>query len=141
MTRYWPKDFNSIKLINGVCKIGETRAAIQLLRKIDGTLTEPDVVMYNTIIDCLCKHKLVPEACDLFSEMSVKGVSADVVTYNTLIYGFCIVGKLGSLMKWYWKPSTKMSVPIIYWLMHCVKKERWKKPKMCWRFETWYFYL
>ncbi|KHN44624.1 hypothetical protein glysoja_027235 [Glycine soja] len=72
MTRYWPKDFNSIKLINGVCKIGETRAAIQLLRKIDGTLTEPDV-----------------------------GVSADVVTYNTLIYGFCIVGKLGSLMKWY----------------------------------------
>ncbi|KAH1086219.1 hypothetical protein AAZX31_07G096900 [Glycine max] len=101
MTRYWPKDFNSIKLINGVCKIGETRAAIQLLRKIDGTLTEPDVVMYNTIIDCLCKHKLVPEACDLFSEMSVKGVSADVVTYNTLIYGFCIVGKLGSLMKWY----------------------------------------
>ena len=46
-------------MINGVCKIGETRAAIELLRMIDGGLTEPDVVMYNTIIDGLRKHKLV----------------------------------------------------------------------------------
>ena len=79
-------------MINGVCKIGDTRAAIQLLRKIYGRLTKPNELMFNDIIDAMCKDQLVNEAYGLFSEMAVKG--ATVVTYNSLTYGFCIVGKL-----------------------------------------------
>ena len=37
-------------LINGLCKVGETKAALRLLRRVDGKLVQPDVVMYNTII-------------------------------------------------------------------------------------------
>jgi pentatricopeptide repeat domain-containing protein 1/leucine-rich PPR motif-containing protein len=81
-------------LINGLCKLGETRAAMQLLRQMEGTLHKPNVVMYNTIIDRMFKDKLLSDAKDLYSEMTIKGVSSDVVTYTSLIYGFCIVGQL-----------------------------------------------
>ena len=50
--------------------------------------------MYNTIIHSLCKNKLLGDACDVYSEMIVKGISPDVVTYTTLIHGFCIMGHL-----------------------------------------------
>jgi len=36
----------------------------------------------------------VIDAHDLYSEVIVRRVLPDVVTYNTLIYGFCIVGQL-----------------------------------------------
>ncbi|MCH84580.1 pentatricopeptide repeat-containing protein, partial [Trifolium medium] len=52
-------------LINGLCKIGETKAAMQVLRQIEGKLVKPCV-----------------------------GVCPDVVTYTSLTYGFCIVGQL-----------------------------------------------
>jgi pentatricopeptide repeat protein len=42
----------------------------------------------------MCKDKLVDDAFDLYSEMVAKRISPDVVTYSTLISGFCIVGKL-----------------------------------------------
>jgi pentatricopeptide repeat domain-containing protein 1/leucine-rich PPR motif-containing protein len=41
-------------LVNGLFKVGETRAALQLLRQVDGKLVPPIVVMYNTIIDIVC---------------------------------------------------------------------------------------
>jgi len=76
--------------MNGLCKIGETKVAIQLLRIIEAQSIEPDVVMYNTIIHSLIKHKLPSQACDMYSEMVVKGISPDIISYNTLIYGYCI---------------------------------------------------
>ncbi|RHN52657.1 putative pentatricopeptide [Medicago truncatula] len=80
-------------LINELCKTGETRAALQVLRKIERILVKPNVLMYTTIIDSLCKDKLVIDAYDLYSEM-IKKISPDVVTYNTLVHGFCIAGQL-----------------------------------------------
>ncbi|CAA7046711.1 unnamed protein product [Microthlaspi erraticum] len=73
---------------------------------------EPDVVIYSTVIDGLCKYKHPDDALDLFNEMEkkgirpmllptipdklpflvVKGVKPDVVTYNTMISGFCRKG-------------------------------------------------
>lgn len=67
---------------------------VQLMRRIDGKLAPPNVVMYNTIMDSLCKNKLVKDAFDLYFEMVAKRISPDVVSYNTLISGLCIVGRL-----------------------------------------------
>lgn len=54
-------------LIKGLCKMGNTSGAIQLLRKMEG-VCKPDVVTFNTIIDSFCKDGLIPEALNLFSE-------------------------------------------------------------------------
>ena len=37
-------------MINGLFKMGETRAALQIFRKIKGKLVKTDTVMHNTII-------------------------------------------------------------------------------------------
>ena len=43
---------------------------------------EPNVVFYITIIDSLCKDRLVIEALNLLSEMMGKGIQLDLVTYT-----------------------------------------------------------
>ena len=50
---------NHGSLINGVRKMEETRAVVQLLRGIRGKLVKLNVVMYNTYIDTLCNDKLI----------------------------------------------------------------------------------
>jgi pentatricopeptide repeat protein len=53
--------------MNCLCKIGKTSDAIKLLWKMEERNLELDVVKYNTIIDSLCKGKLVTEALTFFS--------------------------------------------------------------------------
>ena len=50
--------------------------------------------MYNIIIDGLGKDRLVIEASNLFSKMIARGISRNVVTYNSLILGLCYVSQL-----------------------------------------------
>ena len=75
-----------------MCKIGETDMAIRLLRKIEKTYFEPNVVFYNIIIDSLCKDRLVIEALNLLPEIRSKGIQPNVVTYMCLIQGLCNFG-------------------------------------------------
>ncbi|BBH06988.1 ATP-binding protein, partial [Prunus dulcis] len=49
---------------------------------------KPDLVVYNTIIDSLCKDTLVDDAFNLFSEMMSKGIAPNVITYTSLIHGY-----------------------------------------------------
>ncbi|CAA7029776.1 unnamed protein product [Microthlaspi erraticum] len=72
---------------------------------------EPDVVIYNTVIDGLCKYRHPDDALDLFNEMENKegklleaeklyeemikrSIAPDIVTYNSLINGFCMQSRL-----------------------------------------------
>ncbi|KEH42227.1 pentatricopeptide (PPR) repeat protein [Medicago truncatula] len=90
-------------LITGLCRIGETQSAIQLLRKalqieIDTESLHAFTVMrcYNTIIFRLaCKDRLINQAYDLYSEMKLHGnnVSPNSHTYHHLIFGYCIIGQ------------------------------------------------
>lgn len=80
-------------VIDGLCKIGNTGAAIDLLRVMERGKCRADNVVYNSIIDGLCKNKLVDEAFGLVNEMVEKGISPTVVTYNSLIGGLCNLGK------------------------------------------------
>ena len=86
-------------LIKGLCKMGNTSGAIQLLRKMEG-VCKPDVVTFNTIIDSFCKDGLITEALNLFSEMINKGIPPNVVTYSSLIHGACNLGR--------WKDATRL---------------------------------
>ena len=80
--------------------------------------------MFNDIIDAMCKDQLVNEAYGLFSEMAVKG--ATVVTYNSLTYGFCIVGKLKEATGLLNEMVSKTINPNVYTLVDawCKRKRR-----------------
>ncbi|XP_057426690.1 putative pentatricopeptide repeat-containing protein At1g12700, mitochondrial [Lotus japonicus] len=112
-------------LINELCEVGETGAALQLLRQIEEEHT--DVQMYNTIIKSMCEDKCVSDAYDLYNEMLLKRISPDVFTYNTLIYGFCAGGQLRKAVGFFnvmkmenIKPDVSTFDPLI----HALCKER-----------------
>ncbi|PQQ00949.1 pentatricopeptide repeat-containing protein [Prunus yedoensis var. nudiflora] len=62
-------------LIKGFCMTGNNSAAIQLLRRMEEGACKPDLVVYSTIIDSLCKDTLVIDALNLFLEMRSKGIA------------------------------------------------------------------
>nr|GEV91871.1 tetratricopeptide-like helical domain-containing protein [Tanacetum cinerariifolium] len=111
-------------MIKGLCKIENTVIAIQLLRLMDERGCKPNVVTYNTIVDSLCKEKMIDDAFKLFKEMVFernglcnladafckegkieeaenvveimikRGIVPDIVTYSTLIDGYCLQGEM-----------------------------------------------
>ena len=60
-----------------------------MLHKMEGQVVRPNVVIYNMIVDGLCKDGLVTEARDLYSDVVGRGIDPDVFTYTCLIHGFC----------------------------------------------------
>ncbi|XP_059629784.1 pentatricopeptide repeat-containing protein At1g63150-like [Cornus florida] len=82
-------------VINGLCKAGNASMAIGLLRDMEKTrVSSANLVMYNnSIIDSLCKDRMVDDALVFFSEMIEKGMLPDVITYNSLIHGLCNFGR------------------------------------------------
>uniref|UniRef100_A0A803KN50 Pentatricopeptide repeat-containing protein n=1 Tax=Chenopodium quinoa TaxID=63459 RepID=A0A803KN50_CHEQI len=76
-------------IFKGLCRIGDNASALTLLTKMhSGGHCKPGLVIYNTIIDSLCKDSLLQQAMDLFSAIKTEGIQPDVVTYNSLIRGF-----------------------------------------------------
>jgi pentatricopeptide repeat domain-containing protein 1 len=103
-------------LIEGLCKIGETEKAIELLRqvKIVGGYSNFYVrSFYNNIIFRLCKDRLVNQAYDLYSEMIVKKIMPGAITYHNLIYGYCIVGQFKQAIALFRKLEAYMD-PSVY---------------------------
>lgn len=66
-------DFTFGTLIKGLCMKGNNSGAIQMLRKMEREACKPNVVVYSTIIDSLCKDAQVLDALKLSSEMTSKG--------------------------------------------------------------------
>ncbi|KAL6649438.1 hypothetical protein ACP70R_013662 [Stipagrostis hirtigluma subsp. patula] len=54
---------------------------------------EPDLVTYNSLIDCHCKNRGVDKAYKLLDEMREKDISPDVITYTSLIGGLGLIGQ------------------------------------------------
>ncbi|XP_019228884.1 PREDICTED: pentatricopeptide repeat-containing protein At3g53700, chloroplastic-like [Nicotiana attenuata] len=61
----------------------------------DGILVKPDLVLYNTLIDGLCKVGRQEEGFKLMGNMRLEsGYEPNTVTYNCLIDGFCKAGEI-----------------------------------------------
>ncbi|KAJ0909576.1 putative tetratricopeptide-like helical domain superfamily [Helianthus annuus] len=80
-------------IFNGLCKVGHTSKALELLRFMESGSCKPGVEQYSVVIDSLCKDKMVDHALELFAKMTEKGVLADVITYSSLIHGLCNFGR------------------------------------------------
>ncbi|KAF5962200.1 hypothetical protein HYC85_003409 [Camellia sinensis] len=74
--------------------------AIMLLRTMEEGSYKPDIIVYSTVIDGLCKDRMVDDAMKLFSKMNEQGIRPDVITYTSLIHGLCNFG--------WWKKATEI---------------------------------
>ncbi|PHT35653.1 hypothetical protein CQW23_23353 [Capsicum baccatum] len=80
-------------MIDGYCKEGNINRAVEVYDDIIKVKKNPNLVIYNSILDGLCKEVSVDVAEVLVEEL--KGTSLyDVITYNTLLNGYCIGGKI-----------------------------------------------
>nr|XP_034594834.1 pentatricopeptide repeat-containing protein At1g52620-like [Setaria viridis] len=64
-----------------------------LLDVFKGLVSDGWISAYNAIIFSLCRHNMLGKALDLKDKMVSKGYSSDPITFLSLPYGFCFVGK------------------------------------------------
>ena len=48
-----------------------------------------DQIAYNNLITILCRLGMTRKAISVLNEMMGNGISADTITYNALIHGYC----------------------------------------------------
>ncbi|KAK9088226.1 hypothetical protein Scep_027308 [Stephania cephalantha] len=84
-----------------LCKEGMVNKAHYLLEVMIQNGVEPDVSMYNRLMDGYCLQGKMEEAVKAFDSVQEdwmtpigKGVIPDAVTYSTLIQGLCKVGRV-----------------------------------------------
>ncbi|KAJ0716960.1 putative tetratricopeptide-like helical domain superfamily [Helianthus annuus] len=71
-----------------------------------------DIYAYSTIIDSLCKDKMIDDAFNLFEEMVFhKGILPDVITYTSLIHDLCNLGRWGEVSKMLKEMEEEMASP------------------------------
>ncbi|KAF6163468.1 hypothetical protein GIB67_029317 [Kingdonia uniflora] len=75
-------------LIHGYCIIGKLDVAMTIFENMRSTSkVSPNTVIYNILIDSLCKENKTEVAVSLMDEMQVKGVVPNVITYNAMFRG------------------------------------------------------
>ncbi|CAF2039062.1 unnamed protein product [Brassica napus] len=87
----FPNLFTYNCMINGFCSSGRWSEAQRLLREMFERKISPDVVTYNALINALVKEgKIVLMLAEhMFYLMATKGCSPNVITFTTLIDGYC----------------------------------------------------
>ncbi|KAG6597564.1 putative pentatricopeptide repeat-containing protein, mitochondrial, partial [Cucurbita argyrosperma subsp. sororia] len=86
-----------LALIEALYKAGKTEIGNKYMDRIikDGLVSNN--YSYNMVIDCLCKGKLMDRAAEIFRDLQSKGISPNIVTFNTLISGYCRNGVIDGL--------------------------------------------
>ncbi|KAG7994550.1 hypothetical protein I3843_01G063000 [Carya illinoinensis] len=75
-------------LMRAYCLNGKIEEAMKIFRDMSSSSkVPPDNVIYNILIDSLCKKNEVELALSLIDEMKVKGVRPNVTTYNAMFKG------------------------------------------------------
>ncbi|CAD6343704.1 unnamed protein product [Miscanthus lutarioriparius] len=107
-----PNDATMHYLVNGLtnCRYGminsncsdtdqahKKSALLDVFKGLISDGLDPRIAAYNAIIFSLCRHNMLGKAMDLKDKMSNKGCLPDPITFLSLLYGFCSVGKSG---KW-----------------------------------------
>lgn len=75
------------------CKAGTPMSAVCLIQDISAGFIAP-AATYNTVIGALVRQGDLTAAGRLFREMSLKGISPNLITYSTIIKGHCSNGDL-----------------------------------------------
>lgn len=76
-------EFVFVVLIDGFGRMGDFDSVFRLFDEMEKRGISPSVVTYNAVVNGLCKYGRTQDA-DEFS----KNVTADVITYSTLLHGY-----------------------------------------------------
>ena len=60
---------------------------MHLLEEMTHSTQPPNLITYNTVLDCLSKNGEVNCAIDMLYSMTEKGCTPDLSSYNTVMYG------------------------------------------------------
>ncbi|XP_028778014.1 pentatricopeptide repeat-containing protein At5g28460 [Neltuma alba] len=75
-------------VIHAYCLHGNVDEAMKMFREMSSALkVPPNTVIYNILIDSLCKIKDVESALFLMDDMKVKGIRPNTTTYNAILKG------------------------------------------------------
>uniref|UniRef100_A0A0D9XWP2 Phosphoglycerate mutase (2,3-diphosphoglycerate-dependent) n=1 Tax=Leersia perrieri TaxID=77586 RepID=A0A0D9XWP2_9ORYZ len=84
-------------VINSICcntgEVHDKSAFLVVFKKFVLHIGDPRNSAYNAIIFSLCRHHMLREALDFSNRMSKKGYVPNPITFLSLLYGFCSVGK------------------------------------------------
>ncbi|KAK2995837.1 hypothetical protein RJ640_006176 [Escallonia rubra] len=77
-------------LINSFCLVGNLDEGMKIFRDMSSTSrVPPNTVIYNILIDSLCKNQKVDVALSLMDDMKTKGVRPNTTTFNAMFKGLC----------------------------------------------------
>ncbi|KAI6707719.1 hypothetical protein NL676_010681 [Syzygium grande] len=75
-------------LIHGYCLKNNVGEAMKIFRDMNCvSKIPPNTVIYNILIECLCRNDKVDGACSLMDDMMEKGVRPNTTTFNALFRG------------------------------------------------------
>ncbi|XWS74543.1 hypothetical protein CRYUN_Cryun01aG0007000 [Craigia yunnanensis] len=73
-------------LIHAMCNSGQWKEVMALLKEMLANNCKPNVFFYNILVDALWRLSVAEE---LYKEMSAHGLVPNMITYSTLLHGFC----------------------------------------------------
>ncbi|GKV48069.1 hypothetical protein SLEP1_g54905 [Rubroshorea leprosula] len=82
---------NSI-LMDMYARVGECWKAEEILKGLQTSGGNPDLVSYNTVIKGFCRQRHMQEALRILSEMTTRGIRPCIFTYNTFLAGYAAQG-------------------------------------------------
>ncbi|KAK9288154.1 hypothetical protein L1049_016602 [Liquidambar formosana] len=89
-----PSAFVVKQLILELCRLGNMREAVEILKVVEERKLACVQESYLIVIQGLCEHRWVEEACNLFGRMLSQGFKPKLVVYNCMI---CMLSKVGRL--------------------------------------------
>ncbi|KAF2282938.1 hypothetical protein GH714_043255 [Hevea brasiliensis] len=89
--------YTSSIVVDGLCRQSRFQDAVLFLRHIEGKEFGPSVVSFNTIMSR--SNGSMEEALEFTNDMEKHGVQPDIVTYNILAKGFCLLGNIEEALK------------------------------------------
>jgi pentatricopeptide repeat protein len=74
-------------------KVHNKSALLDVFKGMVSDGLDPRISALNATIFSLCRHNMLEKALNLKDEMANKGYTPDPVTFLSLLYGFCSIGK------------------------------------------------
>lgn len=79
-------------MIKAYSKTQNLQAALRIFHMmLNDQKSAPNIITFNSVIDCCVRCQEMKEAWSIFQQMSHNEIEPDLITFSTLIKGYCRV--------------------------------------------------